>query len=169
MIMNKCKKRFINNRGYTMIELMVALSIFVTVIIVVLGLFSMAIKGQRRVIAQQNVQENARFLMEFMAKEIRMSMITSSNGTSTDLTLTRSDSDPVTYSIVDGKISRNGSSVSSEEVIVTGYFYVEGKDTNDKLQPKVTIVLGIQGVGSQVEEKSKMNIQATLSQRNLDL
>lgn len=168
-------------QGYTLIEFIVALSIFVTVIVIVLGLFSMAIKGQRKVISQQNIQENASFLMEFMAKEIRMSKINGSingsNGTFTTLKLTRSDGINVVYSISDGKIFRNDGTrdgqVSADEVIVTGSFYIEGVNpnptTNDYLQPKVTIVLKIQGVGNKVEEKSEMNIQYTLSQRNLDL
>lgn len=154
-----------------MIELLVALSIFALVIIAVLGLFSAAIKGQRRVIAQQNVQENARFLIEFMAKEIRMSTITSDNGTSGDLTLVRSDGDSVTYSIVSGKLYRNSGQVSSDEVIVSGNFYVEGAEsgTIDNQQPKVVIALEIQGAGAKVEEQTKINIQTTLSQRNFDL
>jgi prepilin-type N-terminal cleavage/methylation domain-containing protein len=159
------------NRGYTIIEFLVALSIFVIVIVVVLGLFSMAIKGQRRLIAQQNVQENARYLMEFMAKEIRMSVITSSNGTSGSLSLIRSDGNSVTYNITSGKLYRNDGQTSSDEVIITGNFYVEGfgAGISDNKQPKVTITLGIQGTGNQAEEKSKINIQTTLSQRNLDI
>lgn len=159
------------NKGYTMIELLVALSIFVIVVVVVLGLFSTAIKGQRKVISQQNVQENARFLLEFMAKEIRMSTITSGNGTSGSLTLIRSDGDSVTYSVVSGKIYRNSGQVSSDEVMVIGNFYVEGVGAgiSDNQQPKVVIALEVQGVGTKAEEQSKINIQTTLSQRNLDL
>jgi prepilin-type N-terminal cleavage/methylation domain-containing protein len=173
--MKKKKKIFSNKNGYTLIELMVALSIFVTVIVIVLGLFSMAIKGQRKVISQQNVQENASFLMEFMAKEIRMSKINGSNGTFTTLALTRSDGINVVYNISGGKISRNDGTrdgqVSADEVIVTGSFYIEGVGAGaiDNQQPKVTIVLKIQGVGNKVEEKSEMHIQYTLSQRNLDI
>jgi len=175
LFINK-KSSLANKRGYTLLELLVAMSMFTIVLVVVLGLFSMAIKSQRRVIAQQNVQENARFLLEFMAKEIRMSTITSTNsidGPSPSLALTRSDSDSVTYSISGGKIFRNDSPVSSEQVIVNGYFYIKGRDPNplinDYLQPQVTIALEVEGVGVKIEEKTKINIQTTLSQRNLDL
>ena len=157
------------NRGYTLIELLVALSIFVIVVIVVLGLFSMAIKGQRKIIAQQNVQENARFLLEFMAKEIRMSTINSSNGVLGSLAITRSDGDPVDYTITSGKLFRNDKQVNSDEVTITGFFSIEGYGESDGFQPKVTISIGVNDTSGKVEGRAKINIQTTLSQRNIDL
>ena len=175
MFMLQNKNLFVNKKGYTIIELLVAMFIFTIVIIVVFSLFTMAIRGQRRIIAQQNIQENARFLIAFIAKEIRMSVISSSqaNGTSASLTLTRSDGGSVVYTFISNKLKRTSSIsddfISSDDVLVTGNFYVEGMVLNDDLQPKVTIVLGIQGVGAKVEEKAKINVQTTLSPRNLDL
>lgn len=169
--MLKDKYNKTNKRGYTIVEFLVAMFVFTVVIIVVLGLLSVAIKWQRRTLAQQNIQENARYLLEFMAKEIRMSAITSSDGMSGNLSLVRSDGDSVTYSIYGNKIYRNSSPVSSDEVAVTGYFIIEGSEAGitDNQQPKVTISLEITGVGSRIEERPKINIQTTLSQRNLDL
>jgi len=77
----------IGRQAFTLIELLVAMAIFTVVITVVFGLFSTALKGQRRVIALQNIQENGRFLLEFIAKELRMSKINTANGTSTTLIL----------------------------------------------------------------------------------
>ncbi|MBU4284973.1 prepilin-type N-terminal cleavage/methylation domain-containing protein [Patescibacteria group bacterium] len=156
-------------QGFTLIELLVSMSIFIIVIMVVLGLFSAAIKAQRKAFAMQDAQENARFLMEFMAKEVRMSVITSSNGTSPNLTLTRSDGDSVTYSISSNKIYRNSIQVSSDEVYISGTFYTEGVGSEDGLQPKLTIALKIKTTGTKVEERAEINIQTTLCQRNLDL
>ena len=158
-------------RGFILIELLVAMAIFVVVITIVFDLFSSAIRGQRRVIAMQNTQENARFMLEFMAKEIRMSVVSGSNGISGNLSITRSDGDIVTYSIANGKIIRNSPSsndaISADEVYVTGNFYLEGMGA-DNAQPKVTIALKVQGVGSRPEEQAFMNVQTTLSQRVLD-
>jgi len=160
-------------QGLTLIELLVAMAIFIVVITVVFGLFSSAIKGQRRVIAMQNIQENARFILEFMAKEIRMSKINSSSGTSNSLNITRSDGVDVVYTISDGKIIRDdlnsrGIAISAEEVVVTGNFYIEGVG-GDNLQPKVTIAIKVQGVGARPEEQAFINVQTTLSQRILDI
>lgn len=154
-------------KGLTLIELLVAMAIFVVVLTVVFGLFSSAIKGQRRVIAMQNIQENARFMLEFMAKEIRMSKINSS--TSTSLNITRSDGTTVVnYSLNNGKLYQDGVQVNSDEVSVTGGFYVEGIGA-DNLQPKVTIAFKVQGTGSRPEEQAFINVQTTLSQRVLDI
>jgi prepilin-type N-terminal cleavage/methylation domain-containing protein len=167
MFMFKNKR---GRQGYSIIEFLVAMSVFAVVIVVVFSLFSMIIRGQRRVIAQQNVQENARFLMDFLSKEIRMGTIGgTTNGNSPNLALTRSNGVSVTYNISGNKITRNSVQANSDEVIITGSFYVEGKSANDNLQPKVTIVLGVQGVGNKIEEKVKINVQTTLSPRNLDL
>lgn len=160
-----------NGQGFTLIELLVAMTVFITVIMVVLGLFSSAIKAQRKAFAMQNVQENARFLIEFMAKEIRMSTINSS--TFGSLSLTRPDGSTVIYTISGGKIERTSSlssgPISSDEVFVSGTFYTEGIGPGDGLQPKLTIALEIESMGVRAEEKSEIHIQTTLCQRNLDL
>lgn len=159
------------NRAFTFIEFLVAMSIFVVVTTVVLSLFSAAIKSYRRVIAMQNVQENARFLMEFMTKEIRMSII--NNSTLTTLFLTRSDGQSVSYVFSGNKLERTSPSssgpINSEEVSINGRFYVEGIGTGDGRQPKVTIIMRAESTGQKVEEKAKIDVQTTLSQRKIDL
>ncbi|MFH1129222.1 MAG: prepilin-type N-terminal cleavage/methylation domain-containing protein [Patescibacteria group bacterium] len=161
-----------NTRGFTLIELLVAMSIFIVVITIVFGLFSSAIKGQRRVIAMQNIQENARFMLEFMAKEIRMSIINSPDGVSDTLSITRSDGDDVVYAISNGRIFRDSPSsddaISAEEVFVTGNFFIEGVGIDDT-QPKVTIEIKVQGIGDRPEEQAFIDVQTTLSQRVLDI
>jgi len=160
------------NKGFTLIEVIVAMAVFAVIITVVLSLFSMALRGHRKVIALQNVQENARFLMDFMVKEIRMSTI--NNSTPASLSITRSDGNAVTYMFVGGKIERTSPSTSgpinSDEIFVTGSFYAEGGFmTPGNQQAKVTIVFKAESTGTKVEEKTSIRIQATLSQRNLGL
>jgi len=159
------------NRAFTLVEFLVAMSIFVVVTTVVLSLFSAAIKSYRRVSAMQNVQENARFLTEFMTKEIRMSIIKSS--TPTTLVLTRSDDQSVSYVFSGNKLERTSPSssgpINSEEVLINGRFYVEGIGTGDRQQPKVTIIMKVESTGGKVEEKAKIDVQTTLSQRLIDL
>lgn len=158
-------------QGFTILEVIVSMAIFTIIVIVVLSLFSTALKGYRRVIANQNVQENARFLMEFMAKELRMSTVNSS--TATTLVITRSDGAVVTYTFTSNRLDRTSPSssgpISSEEVLVTGRFYVEGIGAGDGRQPKLTITMKVEGAGGKVEEQAVTNIQTTLCQRNLDL
>jgi len=157
----------VGRQAFTLIELLVAMAVFTVVITVVFGLFSTALKGQRRVIALQNIQENGRFLLEFMAKELRMSKINTANGISATLNITRSDDNTVIYTLSNGKIYRNSIQVNSDEVNINGSFYINGVGA-DGIQPKVTISLTLQGVGNRAEEQAIINIQTTLSQRFLD-
>lgn len=163
-------------KGFTLIELIVAIAIFIVVISVVLSLFVTGLKGYRKVIAIQNVQDNARHLLEFISKEIRMSEINSA--TSTTLNITRPNGENVIYffttETVDGKtlgrINREDSSTSgpinSEEISVIGNFYIMGIGS-DNQQPRVTIVIKVETVGKP-EEKSEINIQTSLSPRDLE-
>jgi len=166
-----------NSRGVTLLELLVAIAIFAVVITLVVTLFTTALKGQRRAVALQNVQDNARFLLDFMVKELRMSTINSASQDSLDIT--RSDGVEVTYLFSGGDLQRtvagdaaSSGTINSQEVIVTGNFFVTGitgGPGGDNLQPKITIVLKVETSGEKGEEKAAINVQATLSQRVVDI
>lgn len=163
-----------NKKGLTMIELLLAVAIFIVVVSIIFSLFLTGLKGQRRAIASQNVQDNARFLLAFIAKELRMSSINSV--TSDTLDITRHDGADVTYTF-DGTnewLERDDGSVSgpinSEEVSVNGSFYANGIGTGDGIQPRVVIVLRVEIKNAQrVEDKAEIVVQTTLSPRNLEL
>jgi len=161
------------NKGFTLVELIVATAVFVVVISVVLSLFMMGIRSQRKVVALQNVQGNARYLLAFIAKEIRMSEI--NNITSTTLDITRPDGESVRYFFnnTQGKIERTDSSTSgpinSGEVSVTGSFYGLGIGKGDGQQARATIVMKAETSSVKPEEKAEINIQTTLNPRNLDI
>lgn len=156
-----------------MIELIVSISIFSIAIISVLSILSISITAQRKVLALQDVEDNARFILEFMAKEVRMGII---NGAGTDyLNITRSDGDVVQYSFSEGNMIRanisdnESGAINSDNINITGSFYTSGIGVVDNLEPKVTIALSIQGQGSKAEEQARIDIQTTLSQRTLDM
>jgi len=169
------------NSGLSMVELIVAVAIFIIAITIVTSLFVSTLKGFRKNIALQNVQDNARFMMDFITKELRMSTINTTNGTSYNLSITRYDpiNPPntltITYSFSSNNLLRTvvgGSSgpINSAEVVITGRFYISGVGS-DAYQPKVTMVLKVEDQGTNPEERAVINVQATLSQRNpiLDL
>lgn len=159
--------------GLTLVELIVAMAIFVVVISVVLNLFTIGLRSQRKVIALQNVQDNARFLLGFIAKEIRMSQINSVSATNLDIT--RHDGTNVVYTFdpVEKQIERNDGSISgpinSDEILVTGSFYDLGIGSGDGQQPRITIVIKVETSGLKTEEKAEIDIQTTLNPRNLEL
>lgn len=155
-------------------ELIVSLALFSVAVVVVLTLLSMGITAQRKVLALQNVQENARAILEFMSKEIRMGNINGIVG-NYRLNITRSDGDIIEYMFTSNGVQRTNLTdnesgmINSDSVIVNGSFYANGIGVADNLEPKITISLSTQGAGSKIEEQAQMDLQTTLSQRRLDL
>jgi len=69
---NKMKKKSTTEYGYSLIELLVAIGLFATVVAITSGTFVVSLKGHRKTFTAQTVADNVRFSMEIMAKEIRM-------------------------------------------------------------------------------------------------
>jgi prepilin-type N-terminal cleavage/methylation domain-containing protein len=178
----RVKKICINkkSKGITLIELIVAMGIFSVIIVIVVSLFAATLRGYRKSAALQNVQENARFLLDFMTKEIRQSTIISVVGAGGyhgyTLNIKRPDDTEITY-IFDGtNIQRLGGgadgAINSQQVMVSGGFFISGTTGGtgaDSFQPKVTISLKVQTQATKAEERASIDLQATLSQRILDI
>ncbi|MDP2709372.1 MAG: prepilin-type N-terminal cleavage/methylation domain-containing protein [bacterium] len=64
-----------NNKGVSLIELIVAITVFSILILSATQIFKLVVDGQRNSISAQNVQENIRYAMEKMSKEMRMAEI----------------------------------------------------------------------------------------------
>ena len=60
-----------NKKGFSLMEILVAIAIFSVIMLLVMQIFRMATEGQRNAIAAQNIQENIRFVLEIISKEIR--------------------------------------------------------------------------------------------------
>ena len=154
--------------AFTITELIVAVAIFSIVAIAAVGLLTTALRSQRKVIAVQNIQDNGRYLIGFIAKEVRMSEIRSSDGGITVLDITHPENGDITYVFSGTQILRNTEPINSDEVEVSGSFYVDGKLAGDNEQPRVTIIMKVSTTGVKIEEQAEINLQTTLTQRNLD-
>ena len=60
-----------NNKGFTLIEMITAVTIFAVIMTSAVGIFRGVIEGQRNAIAAQNTQESMRYALEVMSKFIR--------------------------------------------------------------------------------------------------
>jgi hypothetical protein len=72
MIGNKIN--IFNNKGVSLLEIVVALGIFLIVILAVVSFFEISIMNQRGAINAGNIQESMRYAFEAMSKEIRMAV-----------------------------------------------------------------------------------------------
>ncbi|HZJ40830.1 MAG TPA: type II secretion system protein [Candidatus Saccharimonadales bacterium] len=59
-------------RGFSLIEVLVSVSLFVIIILSATEIFRLVIQGQRDAIASQNVQESLKYFFEVIGKEMRM-------------------------------------------------------------------------------------------------
>ena len=62
----------IREKGVTLIELLAAVTIFVIVIVAVSGILVSGIRSQRRVLATQELLDQASYVMEYMGRTLRM-------------------------------------------------------------------------------------------------
>lgn len=58
------------NEGLTLIELMIAMALFVIVMVVVTGLFGQAVNNQSKTTSQKNLQESLDYSLNFIKKEV---------------------------------------------------------------------------------------------------
>jgi len=65
------KKIIESQKGYSLFEMVVAVGIFAVVSVSAVGIFQTVVDGQRNAIAAQNIQENFRYALEVMSKELR--------------------------------------------------------------------------------------------------
>lgn len=66
------KKILENRAGFTLIEMIVSVSVFSITMVAVTGIFLSVTESQRSAIASQNVQESMRYVFEAVSKEVRM-------------------------------------------------------------------------------------------------
>ncbi len=164
---------YMKNKGFTLIELIIALTIFSLVIISMAAITVSMIKSQRKTFALQNIQEPARYISESMSKEIRMSQINSldSGGSQRDiLNITNDKNENVDYRfIAANRLQRQVDGggwqyLSPANLEVTGGFYISKSSSPDRA--KVTIVMQIKSTGAKVEEQAEVYLQSTISQRS---
>lgn len=178
-------KKFKKNQGFTLVEILVALGIFSIAIGIVSETFVSSVKIQRKFLASTESLNEISYLMEYMARSIRMA---------------RKDTAPACLSAarLNYEITRNGQGIKylakrgphCQEFYLDGETIYESRDNgaeinaltspkikviafnigpgdswdeNDEEQPKVVVYLELES-----SDKSRIKMQTTISQRNMD-
>ncbi len=168
-----------SSRGFTLIEMIVSVSIFTVVTFVAVGALLAITDANRKANAIRTTMDNLNFAMESMARNLR----TGSNyacggagnclGGGDSITFNDQDSSTVTYwhdteakAIV---VNKDGSSLSitSPEVSIDALtFYVSGVGADGR-EPRV--VISIKGTAGKLQKiKTTFNVQTTVSQRKVE-
>jgi len=176
-------------KGYTLIELLVAMAIFTVVLAAPTGFFVSALKSQQKALASQELYDNISYTLEYMSRALRMARkdfsgdcITSNanylltnnghgikfrnyNGECQEFFLDSSDD-----RIKEVKDDMILPLTSSNLKIISFDIGESGWSQDDSYQPKVTLFMEVEGTrGSLSELHPKIKIQTSVSQRNLDV
>ncbi|KPJ56511.1 hypothetical protein AMJ49_04680 [Parcubacteria bacterium DG_74_2] len=180
------------NKGFTLVEILVSIAIFLIIIVTASGFFISSVKNQRRNLASQEVLDQTSYAFEYMSRALRMAKKDDLDG------IDRLSGNKVNYELTfsgKGGISfRNYKDEYQEFYLDDGGDFRENKkkpggpdpliskkikvnsfkigpsdswDQNDNLQPKVTLLLEVEA--TEGDPPPKLRIQTTVSQRNLDV
>ena len=159
----------IKNKGFTLVELLVAMVVFTLIVMIVGNIAVSVIRGQRKAIVIQNSQEAGRFLLETMAKEIRASVINTGSGNGlTLLDITNRYGNTLDYQFDNSnkRLLRDGQIASPSNIDITGGFYIrEYSFPAAPARKVVTIVMKIEVISTKIEERVEINLQNTIASR----
>lgn len=169
--------------GFTLLEMLVSIAIFSVVIISSIGVLLSISAGQAKSSSAQVIQDNIRYTLELMTKELRQAGTytpSSCNGSQCAvLTFVSASGANVTYCLSSGTVKRStgsqscateGSPLTSDEVeITTLHFYVVGSQAGAlDGQPRATIVLKGNSRTAKLAEQSSFSLQSTVTRRLRD-
>jgi prepilin-type N-terminal cleavage/methylation domain-containing protein len=169
--MKKFFKKIENEKGFTLVELLVSAAIFSILILASTGIFVKIMNVQKKALAIQEVQDNISYTMEMISKEIRMmSEITTKNTASDTLVFKNSKEEDIVYSLISEQLTRKKgieipqaiTSVNVDVIELT--FYVNNWDIVNGPQPMVTINL-VMEISDGNFGKAQARLQTTLSGR----
>jgi type II secretory pathway pseudopilin PulG len=191
----KYTSRSANNKGFTLVEMIVAMGLFMTVVLITTGSLLLLVDAQRRTFALRETYDNLRFAMETIAKDLRTGIAYHCEfpvlpnlplfqgqdcpGGADNITYTNSKKQQVTYSVnvLTKRLEKSVGSfycavpgtcdlTSKDLTIQSVTFYVIG--TEDPLiHPRVTIVMVAKaGTG---RSETTFTMQTTITQRKVTL
>lgn len=144
------------SRGFTIVELLVAMSVFSLIILIVGAIFVRSIRSERIVAGRAAAFDNVALAVEQIAREVRTGVkfpqaegVSSGGGEFKWLEFTNYYNERVVYELVEGAIKKsvNGGpllSLTSSNVKITNLtFWIMGK--GDNLPPRITIIVKAEG------------------------
>lgn len=140
--------------GFTLIETLITLMVVSIMMTLIGSIFGQSLALERRVVWAQKVQENSTFLLEAMAREIRVSAIANQDSIdcfATSLNMVHPVIGNISYSLQGGNIQKQVGSattnINSYDVQITRLkFCITGSGTNDNQSPKVTIIMSMKNL-----------------------
>lgn len=159
-----------------MIELLVAMSIFLVLLAAATGGFVQSLRSQRAIVALMTANDNASLVLEQMARELRIGYNFQTNAPGDELTFVNAYNEIVTYRLNNQAIERGTGGLGgttfqrlTAEIVRIDrvQFRLQGAQSGDLEAPRVTIDLAVGARGKGLEGIA-VNIQTTVSARLID-
>ncbi len=180
-------------RGFTLVELLVAIGLFSVIVAIAAGGFTNALRTQREVAGLIAAQSNASLALEQMAREIRTGYLFchAVGGTTpttctcpgavpgqpwscNDLDFYNADGVEVHYELTGGALEKGtpGSfqAITGDNVNVAHLsFFLQGQYEDDHWNPRITIAMGVAASSTDPALKNDvLDLQTTVSARAID-
>ena len=162
--------------GFTIVELVVAMGIFVVVTAVAVGAFTQALRSERRLTSMMSVDSNASAALEQMAREMRTGYNFSYVPDTTMLALSfrAATGDQVRYAlngnaiqrVAIGASGRTTSNITSSNVNVKTLQFLVSQAVNNCSPWRITIAMVV-GNAQSSDVSQDIQIQTTISSRIL--
>lgn len=182
------KKYSYNKKGFSLMEMLLAITVFIIIVLSATRIFQMVVQGQRQAIAAYHVQENLKYFFEVMSKEVRMATKDTTDecypsGSTDELYIAEEDNlyfknfegECVHYSVENDnginrfKIERGGQSayITTSNININSLKFDVSSEVIGGLQseqPSVTVNLNAEAIASELD-KSEMTLQTTITSR----
>jgi len=182
------------NKGLTLIEMLVVVTLLSLTMTAVTGIFRSVIRGQARALTSEELLNQTSYAIEYMGRALRMAKKDTAGtciGVNLNYLKTHEDNGIKFLSYEDRcqefylattttsrklkEVIDGGSAVdlTSDEIEVVNFNIGsdDSWDEDDNLQPRITIFLDMKGKRELLKEgeQPEIKIQITISQRNLDV
>ncbi|MFA5387567.1 MAG: prepilin-type N-terminal cleavage/methylation domain-containing protein [Candidatus Paceibacterota bacterium] len=197
-------KKFLKNinaeksKGFTLIEMIIAIGIFSVLMGVLSGIFLASMKSQKHIVYTQSLIDNTNYVLDYMSRYLRMAQkdyigdcvgrekdnFDPSNASSSVITFLdykEGGGRCHQFLLENGELKERISadqtaanfeeaqSLTSDRVKITNLqFNVAGGANYDEKQPRITILIGAEADTEDLDPLPEINVQTTISQRNLD-
>ncbi len=159
------------SKAFTMVEMLVALSLFVITLTIAGGSLVKGLRLQKEIGGIVSVNDNISQTIEQMAREIRTGHDFSSSS-SDNLQFVNAYGEQVIYqlnnSVIEKKESGKTYPITADNVVVNNLkFILKGEKSGDGLPPRITIIIDVSPKVSHLKNLKSV-YQTTISCRNID-
>jgi prepilin-type N-terminal cleavage/methylation domain-containing protein len=159
-------------KGFTLVELLVAMAVFSIVVSVATGAFIRALRTQRQLVSFASANSNVSLVLEQIAREVRVGRSFEQTGTDTiSFVNGRGQTVVYTYDVGIGAITKTvdnqaAQPLTSENVLIRDLQFVTQYLGDDAYPARITVLVSVspQEVGI---DTSVVRIQSTISARNI--